>query len=157
MVLGIIAGIIGIIGSVLPALPGPLLTYSTLFILYYIGGENLMPSYNLIYIGVIAGLLVIISNLIPVAATKISGASKSGVYGSIIGSIVGLIMFPPLGVFLGAVIGATLGEYYAFSDVKRSISAGVGSTLGTIAVLFIQFIFSISVFVYFLIKALSLL
>lgn len=156
ILLGALVGILGIIGSIVPALPGPALTYSTLFILYYIGGNDLMPSEALIYIGAIVILLMIMGNLVPIAATKLTGASKNGIYGSIIGSIIGLLMFPPLGVFFGAAAGAMLGEYYAFKDINRSIRAGIGTTLGAIVMLALQLIFSVSVFIYFILKSISL-
>lgn len=154
--LGAFAGAIGVIGSIVPILPGPLLTYSTLFILYYIGGEDLIPVSRLIYTGIAALTLVAFSSFIPIATTKLTGSSMSGVYGSIVGAIVGLIMFPPLGMFIGATLGAVIGEYYSFGDIKRSVNAGIGATIGAIFVMLIQAIFSISIFIYFIFKALSL-
>lgn len=156
LILGLTLGMVGIIGSVVPALPGPLLTYSTLFILYYIGGESLVPISYIVYIGIFAVIVVVASNIIPIAATKMTGASKNGLYGSIIGSIIGLIIFPPFGLFFGAAIGATLGEYYTIKDARKSLGVGIGTTAGAIFVLIIQALFSVLVFSYFVFKVISL-
>jgi hypothetical protein len=152
LVIGTLAGLLGILGSIFPALPGPLLTYSALFILYYIGGEELIRTQELIITGMVAVFVLIISNLVPIATAKISGASKNGFWGAIIGSIIGFILFPPLGLFVGAIIGTIIGEFYEFRDTKKSLVAGVGTASGAIIAIVAQTALSVSIFIFFLYK-----
>lgn len=97
-------------------------------------------------------LIQIFGNLVPIAAAKITGASKYGIIFSAIGGIIGIIFLPPLGLFIGIILGAIIGELYKFNDLKKAITAGWGTIIGTMISLMIQIFFSVSIFVYILVK-----
>jgi len=149
--IGIFCAALGVIGSVAPVLPGPILSYASLFFLYF-AKDGAVSGWVLIFTGIITFLIFILGNFIPVAVVKVFGASKAGLLGCFVGAIIGIFIFPPFGVFVGALLGAILGEFYAFNNIKKAMGAGIGAVLGSIAVLLIQTIFSVSVLVYLIFK-----
>lgn len=75
-------------------------------------------------------LITILDYVVPVAGAKKYGASKLGVWGSIIGMLIGLIFFPPWGIFIGAFVGALAGELMARKEGKKVLRAGWGVFVG---------------------------
>ena len=99
VVLGLLCCIIGLLGSFLPALPGPPISWVGLLLLYLTSFvEN-----NYWVLGITLVLTIIISVLdyvIPSKGTKKFGGTKYGVWGTNIGLIIGLF-FPPIGFIIG--------------------------------------------------------
>jgi len=157
ILLSIFSAIAGIIGSIAPSLPGPILSYLGIIFLYIAKGENLISESSLVYIGITMLAILILGNIVPIATAKITGASKYGIIGSIIGTIIGIFIFPPFGAFPGVILGAIIGELYAFNDMKKAISAGFGTVIGSLVMLTAQIIFSTFVLVYLLIKIIFLI
>ena len=130
--INIISGIllvIGLLGTILPVLPGAPLALAGLLVFKFSGDCSF--GWGII---IIAGILVIIGALLdyllPIYMTKKLGGTKYGVWGSILGLIVGLF-FPPLGFLIGPFIGAFLGEMlYNANDSKRAFKAAIGSFIG---------------------------
>ncbi len=148
LIIAIILVILGVIGSMIPALPGPVFAYAGLVILFFeqAGAVSLT---SLIVFGVLMTLLIIIDYLAPVLGAKFSGASRQGVIGSIVGGLLGVVFFPPLGIFLGAFIGAVIGELTQGREASAAIKAGIGTLVGSVSVIVLQTIFAISVAVWF--------
>lgn len=157
LLIGSIFVLIGIAGSIFPALPGPVISYSSLLILYYVAGEDSVSHRILIILGIATLLIIILSNIIPVAGAKLTGASKYGMIGSFLGMIFGLILFPPFGALFGAFLGAIVGEFYLIGRMRESMRAGVGTLFGAIVVSIIQISFTVSLAVYFFIKLYQLI
>ena len=74
----------------------------------------------------------------PLFTAKKFGASKYGIWGSILGMIVGLIFLPPFGLLIGAFLGAVAAELIFNDDMKKSLKAGLGVFIGTILSIFIK-------------------
>lgn len=144
--------ILGIIGSALPVMPGPIFSFIGLALLYF-GKPDSISIFSLAVFGTMMVILVIAEYVAPILGAKFSGASKSGLVGAILGCFVGIFFFPPIGMFLGAFIGAVIGE---MTDGKKSLSsamkAGVGTLLGSVFVIFLQIVFSLGAAIYFFIK-----
>ena len=100
--------IVGIIGSVIPVLPGPLSSWLGLFIFSNI--SKVEVSNNLLFITLIVALIIfILDYILPIYTSKKFGASKYGIIGASVGTVIGLF-FPPLGIIFGSIIGAISGE-----------------------------------------------
>lgn len=140
LVLGLILILVSLLGSILPALPGPPLGWAGLLCIYLIKGiEN-----NYWVLGFTFIFMLIISILdytLPAKGTKRFGGTKYGIWGTNIGLIAGLF-FPPFGFVIGPFLGAFVGELiYNSQDKNRALKAATGSLLGFLASTFIKVIY----------------
>lgn len=118
----------GIIGSVVPFLPGPPLAFVGL-LLQQLRSD---PPFTLNFLLIWAGITVVVSVLdyvIPLYSTRKFGGSKYGMWGCTIGLIVGIFV-PPWGIVLGPFIGAFLGEMIASKQSGQALRAAAGSFVG---------------------------
>jgi uncharacterized protein len=128
LILGILLMIMGIIGCLVPILPGPPLSYLGLIMLHLTRfGQFTKPA--LITLGVIAVVVTILDYIVPIWGTKKFGGSKYGMRGATVGLIIGLFL-GPLGIVLGPLIGAFVGEMIFRDDINYALKAGFGSLLG---------------------------
>lgn len=151
-ILGIIFVITGFFASMVPALPGPIVSYLGMVIVYFANAGHIISVQALLYFGIATAVITCLENLIPAAAAKFAGASWRGVYGSLVGTFIGLIFFPPLGALVGAFVGAIAGELYATMDAQRAASASLGIILGTLAALLVRTVFSFTILAYLVYK-----
>ncbi|MGH1361293.1 MAG: DUF456 domain-containing protein [Burkholderiaceae bacterium] len=121
----------GIVGTVMPALPGTLLVFLGVLLGAWID-DFARVSTTTVFIA--AGLCLLAQALDYVAAmlgAKRAGASKEAVIGALIGTVAGI-----LGGFVGLLffplIGAAVGEYIAISDLRRAGNVGIATWLGMI-------------------------
>ncbi len=119
----------GFIGSIIPIIPGPSLSYMAILILHFTGTATFSMRFLIIWV-VIVVVVTAIDYLIPAYGTKKLGGSKRGIWGSVAGLIVGMIFFPPLGIIIGPLLGAFLGELSAGKDSNKAFISAVGSFLG---------------------------
>jgi uncharacterized protein YqgC (DUF456 family) len=131
LVLGILFMIIGIIGCLVPVLPGPPLSFLGLIFLHLTRFGQFSSSI-LIILGSISVIVTIFDYIVPVWGTKKFGGSKYGTKGAIVGLIVGFFL-GPLGIVLGPLIGAFIGEMIFKDDLDYAFKAGFGSLLGFLA------------------------
>jgi uncharacterized protein YqgC (DUF456 family) len=128
LILGIVFMILGIIGCLVPVLPGPPLSFLGLIFLHLTRfGQFTSPL--LITLGIIAFVVTVLDYVVPVWGTKRFGGSKYGTRGATIGLVVGLFL-GPLGMVIGPLIGAFVGEMIFKDDMKYAFRAGFGSLLG---------------------------
>ncbi|HKL31316.1 MAG TPA: DUF456 domain-containing protein [Tangfeifania sp.] len=126
---GIVMMISGILGGILPVLPGPPLSYIGLLMLHFTERYQFSPRFLIIW-AFITVLVYLLDYVIPVWGTRRYGGSKRGVWGSIIGLIVGLFFFPPFGIIIGPFAGAVLGELSSGKDSGSALRSGFGSFVG---------------------------
>lgn len=124
----IILMILGIIGCLVPVLPGPPLSYLGLVLLHFSKFAD-FSSAILITMASIAVVVSILDYIVPVWGTKKFGGSKYGTRGATVGLIIGLFL-GPLGIIIGPFIGAFVGELIFKDDMKYALKAGFGSLLG---------------------------
>ena len=126
---GIILLLAGLAGCVLPALPGPPLSYIALLLLHFTGEHQFSSKFLIIWL-IITAVVVILDYMVPVWGAKKFGASKRGVWGSIIGVVLGLFIFPPFGIIIGPFLGAVIGEMTTGKETGTALKAGFGSFAG---------------------------
>ena len=140
--------IVGIIGSVIPVLPGPLSSWLGLFIFSNI--SKVEVSNNLLFITLIVALIIfILDYILPIYTSKKFGASKYGIIGASVGTVIGLF-FPPLGIVFGSIIGAISGEMLLNKNIKKSINAATGVFLGLLVSGFTKTLISLVFFVIYI-------
>ncbi|MDE1206501.1 MULTISPECIES: DUF456 domain-containing protein [Tenacibaculum] len=152
VILGFVFACLGIIGSFLPVLPGPITSWVGLLLLHL---TKAVPQ-NWTFLGITLAIAVIIFFLdyfIPAMGTKRFGGTKYGVYGTTIGLIIGLLSPIPFGILIGAFVGALVGELiYDSKDTNRAIKASFGAFLGFLASATIKFSISMVFLVLFFVK-----
>jgi len=143
--------VLGVIGSFLPILPGPLTSWVGLLILHFTNAVPMNWTF-LIVTFIIALGIWLLDYIIPAMGTKRFGGSKAGIIGTSIGLIVGLIAPIPGGIIIGPFCGALIGELINKSEFKKAIKSALGSFLGFLASTFIKFVVAIIYFGFFIIK-----
>lgn len=130
--LGVIFIISGLLGCVLPALPGPPLSYVGLLLLHFTEKFQFSTKFLVIW-AIITVVVYTLDIIIPAWGTKKFGGSKRGIWGSIIGLLIGMFMFPPFGLIIGAFAGAVIGEMTGGKDSGEALKSGFGSFMGFLA------------------------
>ena len=139
--LGIIAIVLGLIGCLVPVLPGPPLSFLGVLFLYFSkfghyqnlsGGQHLITPTTLIIFAGIALVVSVLDYIIPVWGTRKFGGSKYGTRGATVGLIIGFF-FGPAGIIAGPLLGAFVGEMIFKDDFSYAIKAGFGSLVGFLA------------------------
>lgn len=140
--------ILGLIGSVLPVLPGPLTSWLGLLIMHLTEAIPMDSSF-LIITAVIAILIWILDYIIPAIGTKQFGGSKYGMIGTSLGLIIGLLSPIPGGIIIGPFVGALIGELINKNDSGTALKAAFGSFIGFLTSTFIKFFAAVIYFGFF--------
>ncbi|WP_185153841.1 DUF456 domain-containing protein [Dysgonomonas sp. 520] len=131
IVLGIILIIAGIVGCIVPLIPGVPLSYLGIIMLHFTSTAQFSPCFLLIW-GLIVILVQILDYYIPVWGTKKFGGGSKGAWGSAIGVVVG-IFFSPIGIIVCPFIGAVVGELIDDKKPDVALKAGFGAFIGFLA------------------------
>ncbi|UCF99762.1 MAG: DUF456 domain-containing protein [Spirochaetaceae bacterium] len=150
IILGFIVLAAGIVGCVLPIIPGPPLAYASLILLSIARSWEPFSPVVLIVLGAVTAAVTVLDYLMPLITSKWKGASKAGIWGSVAGMIVGMIFFPPFGVIIGTFVGAVLGELLFSNRPDSALKAGWGVFLGTMLGIALKLAVSGVIAVYFL-------
>ena len=153
IVIGVICLLLGIVGSVIPALPGPPLSYAGLLLLHFTDRVQFSMTQLVIW-GILVLLTIAADYVLPVIGVKKWNGSSWGNAGCIVGIVVGAFIIPPWGIILGPFIGAVLGELlFARKNTPEALKAGFGAFMGFI----LGTVFKLSVcgwFIFCFVKAL---
>lgn len=129
IITGAIFLFVGLAGCILPVLPGPPISYVGLLLLHFTERHEFSGRFLIVW-AIITIAVTILDYMIPVLGARKYGASKAGIWGSIIGLIIGLFILPPFGIIMGPFIGAIAGEYMAGKQSNEAFRAGFGSFMG---------------------------
>lgn len=131
IIVAILCALVGVVGCVVPALPGPPLTYLAMWLARWSGFVQFSDTTLLVW-GLIALVVTIMDFLLAPWMTKRFGGSKAGTWGSTIGLLVGF--FAPLPLFVGPLLGPFLGayigeRYFGGRDSSGALRSAIGSFL----------------------------
>lgn len=128
IILAGICMIVGLLGSVLPVLPGVPISYMGILLLHFTHKYQFSSSFLIIW-GSITIAVMLLDTVLPVFTTKKFGGSKAGVRGSVAGMLIGLFL-GPWGIITGPFLGALIGELLAGKQTRPAIKAALGSFAG---------------------------
>lgn len=128
ILLGALLIIAGFLGSFIPVLPGPPLSYGGLLVLQFITSHPFSLQFFIIW-GLIVITLMVLDNIIPIYGTKKFGGTTYGIWGSIIGVVAGLF-FSPIGLVVGPLAGAFIGELIGGQESDQAFRSALGSFAG---------------------------
>lgn len=142
----LILAAIGVLGALLPLLPGPLLSVGGV-LLYWWGTGYTDPGPV-----VLSGFLLV--GIVALAADVLGGAvgaslGGGGRWAMVLAAIAGLILIPiagPLGVLLGVAGVTFVVAYRETADVSSGLRAAAGATLGLLASVVVQFVLTVGMF-----------
>ena len=136
IVFAVLLAIAGIIGSVVPGIPGPPLSWIGMLLVYFAdkAGDPTDPmsaTVLLVWLAVTV-IVTVLDYVIPIEATRVAGGHKAASTGAVLGLVAGLLV-PPLGIIAGSLLGAFLGELLVTDKgVWAAFKAGAGAFLGFI-------------------------
>jgi uncharacterized protein YqgC (DUF456 family) len=133
-IFAIICAVFGIIGSIVPGLPGPPVSWVGLLLTFFAvrdGSEPMTTTFLLVWLG-ITTLVTVLDYVIPAWFTRVTGGHKAASVGAILGLFAGMFLLP-VGMLVGSLLGAFLGEFLVEDKgVWESFKASVGAFLGFI-------------------------
>ena len=121
--------VVGVMGTVFPALPGTPLIFIGAVALAWGYDFSILGTPSLVFLGVLAALGVAVDFVASSMGAKRVGASSLAVVGATLGSFVGIFFAIP-GIILGPFIGAFLGEFVAQSSLRHATKVGIGTWVG---------------------------
>lgn len=127
-ILGFILILSGLLGSFLPLLPGPPISFAGLLLLHFFGNATVSNNILIVFV-VLVIALVFLDYFLPIWTTKKFGGSKAGQWGATAGVLLG-IFAGPWGIVLGPLLGAYLGELIAGSNNQNAWQSAKGAFLG---------------------------
>ena len=131
MILGLIFLLVGLLGTVYPAIPGLGLMFGGAWLLAYAGDYQVITTNTLIFLAVVTVLGSVTDYVAGMLGAKFTGASRQAVLGALIGGLVGAFFSLP-GLLLGPLVGAGAGEFWARKDVWAAGKVGIGTFIGFI-------------------------
>ena len=125
----VLCGILGLLGAILPILPGTVLSFVGMLCAYFTTTSALSEAQLWLW-GVISVVIIILDYILPAYFSKLFGGSKAGIWGATIGVVVGMFTMGPLGIILGPFVGAVAGEMLNQKQpLDKAIVVGAGSLL----------------------------
>ena len=128
LVIAFLLMLIGIVGCIVPGLPGTPIAYAGLWIAQAAERVDFSWQFLLVW-GIVTVVISALDYIVPAWGTKRFGGTKWGVWGSTIGVFVGLFA-GPWGVILGPLVGAVIGELLGGKAAQEALRAGWGSFIG---------------------------
>ena len=121
--------VVGVAGTVLPALPGVPLIFGGVLLAVWIGDFQRISVFTVVVLAVLAVIGIVIDYVAAAISAKRAGASKEGIIGAAIGTVAGVftglwgLLFMPL-------VGAAVGEFMARKDMFRAGKVGAATWFG---------------------------
>ena len=150
IVLVIILLLIGLIGCIIPALPGPPISFLGLLLLHFFTSYTIDVE-TLWLLTAIVSLITFLDYWLQIYGVKKFGGGKKAINGTIFGLVLGLLLFPPFGVIIGPFIGAFLGaKMEVKEDTNRAIKIAMGALAGFLGGTVLKFSVSIYIIILFI-------
>lgn len=128
-VLAVLLVLVGIAGTILPALPGLPLVYAGLLLAAWADGFVHVSGWTMVVLGLVTAMAMLADFVASLLGTRVAGASKWAMLGAGVGTIVGIFFGLP-GLLLGPFIGAMAAELIYRENLAVATKAGLGAWLG---------------------------
>jgi uncharacterized protein len=122
----------GVVGLVLPVLPGSVLLVAGVVALAFAGNFTVVGWGTVAFAGAMGLAITAVDWAASVLGAKAFGASKWAILGSAVGLVAGLFLGLP-GIVLGPPLGALVFEYAKDPSFERALKAGFGAFVGFLA------------------------
>ena len=122
--------IAGLIGCIVPVLPGPLLILIGAFLYAWFTDFAVINWVGLSVLGLLALSSQVLDHLASSIGAKKFGASQWGVVGAFVGGIIGLFVGGIIGILIGPFLGAIFFEIIQGKGFHASLKIGFGTFIG---------------------------
>ena len=150
ILIGFTLVLLGLVGSFVPIIPGPISAWLGMLVLY----QTSFLALDFYFLGttlIIALGVFLLDYFIPMIGAKKFGGTKAGATGATLGLLIGVLFMGPIGIFVGPFIGALFGELIRdFSDKKTALKAAMGSLIGFLTGVFLKFSVTLVYAIYFI-------
>ena len=123
--------LLGVAGTVFPALPGLPFMFAGAWLLAYSSNYQIIGSFSLLVLFLIAAFGMAMDFVAGILGAKYTGASSEALWGAFIGSIAGIFM-GLAGLVLGPLLGAAIGEFLDKKNIWLAGKVGIGTLIGFI-------------------------
>ena len=139
--------VVGIVGSVVPLLPGPLVSLAGV-LLYWWQSDYAEPEASLLVALVIVGLVAVVAEYFAGAVSARAGGAST--VATLLAAIVGVVLFfvaGPIGIVLG--VGGTVFavEFYRHQDPEQSLRTAIYAAVGMLASTVVQALLTVTMLV----------
>jgi uncharacterized protein len=121
--------VVGVVGTVLPALPGVALILGGIVLAAWIDGFTRISGWAVLVVAVLSAIAFTVDYAAALLGARRAGASDLAVAGAAIGAVVG-IFAGLLGVVVFPFFGAMIGEFIAARDLRRAGKVGIATWIG---------------------------
>lgn len=137
--------IVGIAGTVLPALPGVVLVFAGIALAAWIDGFTVISGWTVGLLAVLTVIGVAVDYVAQLLSAQRAGATTLGIAGAAVGTVVG-IFTGLVGLLFMPLIGAAIGEFIAHRDLLRAGRVGAATWVGLLvgAVLKLAIVFTMA-------------
>lgn len=134
-----------VVGIFIPILPGvPLAAVGALLAAWLTGFDGLGVT-PLLVVAALTLLALLVDYVAGLIGARRFGASRAGVWGSVLGALTGLFLLPPFGFLIGALAGAVGGELLSGRKPQDALRAGLGVFVGTLGGMVTQVLIAIAI------------
>lgn len=122
---------VGVVGALVPVLPGAVLVFAGLVLASWADGFTRVGPVTLFFLALLTVAVYVVDFLAGAYGVEKTGASRRAVIGAILGTVVGLF-FGLAGLILGPFIGAVAGELTVRRQLLDAGRAGAGAWFGIV-------------------------
>lgn len=154
MILAVILFMAGLLGTVLPVLPGPLLIYGGMVLYGAMTGFETLGTRFFVLQGVALATAMLVDYAAAAAGARLSGGSRRAALGAVAGTVVALVFLGPLGLVIGPFVGAVGVELLQGIEPVAAFRVGFGTLIGVIGGTLLKLLIGGAMIVFFFLNAL---
>lgn len=132
-ILASIIVVCGLVGTVLPLMPGVPVIFLGLFLAAAVSKFSFISTATIVILFVLAAISVLVDYLSGFLGAKYAGSSLFGLLGAIIGVIFGVSVFGLIGVLIGPAIGVFVFDLLSRREIKKSSKVATYTFFSTVA------------------------
>lgn len=154
LILAFVFFLVGITGTLLPALPGVPLVFVGMVVYGLVTGFATLDVRFYVIQGAATVLALVIDYAATAYGTRRYGGSTAAILGGTVGILVGPFVLGPLGIVLGPFLGALVGEMLKGKRPEEAFRAAVGTLVGLVGSTLVKLIIEAGMIAWFLIEVL---
>ena len=122
--------LIGLLGTVLPVLPGIPLAFMGMLLAAWAGGFEKISILTIVVLGLLTAASVAVDFFASLIGAKRAGASKLAMLGGALGGLIGFLVLNIVGLIIGPFIGVVAVEMFRGKSAREAGKIGLGTWIG---------------------------